>query len=100
MKKLKDNVQSQAFQWQKLRREMYDITNLERYILLSVFYGLHIEDGIKRVKDYNDMTMYDMGSELKIRIQRLEGQNKARIKQHFEDEEKKVKDLLEKLKQR
>ena len=99
-KKKQNDTRSQYFQLQQIRRANISLFVLERHVLLSLFYGEHIDSGLMSLRRFNKMTMYDINSELMFRKNRLEGQNKARVKHHTEEEERKVKDLLEKLKQR
>jgi len=93
-----NNHQSDAFQLQRIRRELNAITTAEMYIFVSTLYGMYIEEGKKRIDDYKHMTMFDVRSEIKLRAQMLRAQNVSRVKHHFEEEDKRSRALLEELK--
>lgn len=97
LKKTSD-TRSIAYLIQVRRRRIIEAINEELYIFLSTFYGTHIQDGYKRVKDYKTLTMFDISSELRVRIKLIHNQNESRIKNHFKTEKKKQNDLLETLK--
>lgn len=98
MKRKWNNHQSDAFQMEQLRKKSLELLSKEYYIFLSTFYGGSILDGDKSIKDYAHLTYYDITSELKIRIQMLKGYNDAKVRKYYEDEDKRQKELLEKLK--
>lgn len=90
--------QSSAYQQEVLRRRTIDLLSTEFYVFLSTFYGNYIEDGTKRIKDYRDMTFFDVTSELRLRVQMIRAMNNNKVKHHFEEDRKKQIELLEKLK--
>lgn len=99
-RKIQNNIdrRSEAFRYQKARREILRGFNDETYIFLSTLFGTHIEEGKKRISDYGNMTMFDVVSEIKMRTMMLQGYNRAKIRHHFEEEKRKQDELLARLK--
>ena len=83
---------------QQMRRELIKIINREIYIFLATFFGNQLDDGKRRVRDYKDMTMFDVRSEVQLRVQSMKGYNDAKVKHHYEEEKKRQDELLSKLK--
>lgn len=93
-----NDKQSYAYQMQRLRKESMEIALEERFVFISTFFGVIIEEGNKRISDYNDMTMADVTNEIKVRIQMLISKNNAKIKKHFKEQRKQENELLARLK--
>ncbi len=92
------DTRTYAYKVQKARRELIEVMQNEVYIFLSTLFGNHIEEGRKRIADFGDMTMFDVGSEIKLRTQMMRTHNNARVRHHFEEEQKKQDQLLARLK--
>lgn len=96
MKQLKNSTRynkhrSVLFQIEAARHRTPKALAEEYLIFLSTLYGRKIETGDVRLRDYGDMTMYDIADEIKIRTKMLHADNMRKIEQH-KDKRKKEQD--------
>lgn len=90
--------QTLAFKIQKRRREVLSSIYAEISVFLITLYAQHLEEGRTRIKDYGKMTMFDIERELSLRLQMIRNHNDAKVRYHFEEEQKRQDELLAKLK--
>lgn len=73
---------------------------LEEYIIFLInLYGHLIQDGTKRITDFNNLTMLDIRTEVTLRTKAMRGESNAKIRAHQEKEQKKQDELLARLAQ-
>lgn len=73
---------------------------LEEYIVFLInLYGHLIQDGAKRISDFDKLTMLDIRTEVTLRTKAMRGDSNAKIRAHKEKEQKKQDDLLKRLSQ-
>lgn len=75
-----------------------EVLQREHLILLAMLYGQFIEEGRKSIKDYKQLTMRELESEIKIRILMLRGERLRLVKKDKELRERQEREFLERLK--
>src|SRR5688572_9310856 len=80
--------QSILFQQEKIRHRTPKALADEYLILLTTLYGRRFESGEVRLKEYADMTMFDIINEIKLRTKMIRADNQ-RISQQKEEKERK-----------
>lgn len=83
--------QSILFQQERIRHRTPKALAEEYLILLTTLYGRRVESGEVRIKDYADMTMFDVVNEIKLRTKMIHAENQ-RTTQQREDKERKEQD--------
>ncbi len=85
------------YQIEKVRNRTRKALVEEYMIFLINLYGHLIEDGSKRITDYDTMTMLDIRAEVQLRTRAMRGSTNAKIRSQREKEQKKQDELLAKL---
>jgi hypothetical protein len=73
---------------------------LEEYMIFLInLYGHLIQDGTKRISDFENMTMLDIRTEVTLRTRAMRGENNSKIRAYQEKEQKKIDKLMKDLSQ-
>lgn len=92
-------IQTNSFILQTIRRDLLDIISREHYTFISTFFSEKIQEGSSTIQTYGKMTMFDVRNELRLRIQMMKGRNNAKVRAYYKEQDRKSKELLERLKQ-
>lgn len=92
MPALKHNPhQSIIFQQERIRHRLPKALADEYLIFLTTLYGRKFESGDVRIRDYADMTMYDIYNELRLRTKMIHADNE-RTRDKVKEKERKEQD--------
>ena len=91
-------MRTRSFDLQRSRRKFIEVFNEERFFILSTFYAGLIEEGQRTIQDFEKLTMFGMRNEVRLRTHIMKAQNDRTIKQYKDEQERKERELLEKLK--
>ena len=89
--------QSIIFQQERIRHRMPKAFAEEYFILLTTLYGRRFESGDIRLRDYHDMTMFDIVDEIKIRTKMMRVDNQRNIEKHKEKQKKEQDKAIQEL---
>lgn len=81
-----------------LRMHVVEHLTNEYLSILAILYGPQIEQGLKRISDYRDMTMLEAENEFRIRTMMLQGQRLRKKRILREEHEAAESALMEQLK--
>lgn len=91
--------QSIIFQIERIRHRTPKALAEEYFVFLSTLYGRKIESGDVRLRDYGNMTMFDVADEIKIRTKMLHADNMRKIEQHRakrkKEQDNAIKELIQ-----
>lgn len=87
-----------SYQLEVSRRRNRRIIAEEFLSFIGMLYQDQIESGYKRIKDFKDMTMFDIQHEIILRTDIIARESKRKIRRQKEEQDRKEKQLLEHLK--
>lgn len=83
--------QSILFQIEAIRQRTPEILAKEYLVFIASLYGRKIEAGDVRIKDYADMTVFDVQEEIQLRTSLLHADNQRKLTE-YKDKKKKEQD--------
>lgn len=91
-------MKAMNFQINQQRRANIESIAVEYLNILAILYGDQIDTGIKRVRDFGQMTMLEAENELRIRTLMIQAQRLRKKRQLYEEHSENERAMLEELK--
>lgn len=98
MQETKRQIVASNYLLQQQRTDLVESMATEYLSVLSILYGYQIEQGLRRVSDYGNMTMLEAENEIRIRTVMLRGQRVRKQRELREEMAENERKLLEQLK--
>jgi hypothetical protein len=89
--------QSILFQQERIRHRTPKALADEYLVLLTTLYGRRFESGEVRLKEYIDMTMFDVTAEIKLRTKMIHADNQRATQQRKDKERKEQEEAIQEL---
>lgn len=91
-------IQSPNYLLQQQRVETIEALAFEYINILAILYGVFIEQGTQRIRDYGSMTMLEAENELRLRMYMYRGQRIRKKRQLLADHQENERIMMEELK--
>lgn len=89
--------ESVLFQIEAIRQRTPEILTQEYLVFIASLYGRKIESGDARIKDYADMTVFDVHDEIHLRTTLLHADNQRKLTEYKTKKRKEQDDAIKEL---